>query len=939
MTRRIVKLSVPALVLAAWVAATQLFGATPTPPPTAAQSGDTIIILDASGSMNERIRGESKIVIARRVVRELVESLPEQTRLGLVAYSHRRNSCDDIELLIPPGPLDKAAFIAAVDALKPNGRTPVSASLEFAAAALNYTKNKGSIILVSDGEETCGGDPCATARKLAQGAAGLTVHAVAFDLSARQAKAFACVASATNGRFLQANDAATLKDALVVAVAEASVPVKTAPPAEDLSPATITVPPEVQAGADFSVTWTGPNNPGDYLCIVPRGAAEDAYENTAYTRQGSPLTMTALLDAGPVEVRYIAGRSRKVLGRAALTITPVGVTLSAADQSIAGAPLHVTWSGPNNRGDYITIVPKSAADDTYSRYHDTEKGSPATLTTPIEPGEAEIRYISGQGRRVLARRPLRIVPAVITLNAPADAVAGSIVEVAWTGPNHDGDFLVIMPKSAADGAWRRTAPTRQGSPAKLTVPIEPGDGEVRYISGEGHKVLARRALKVTAAEVALEGPDEAIAGSSVEITWSGPNHPEDFLVVVPKSAADGAWQRTTAARNGSPAKLTVPIEPGAGEIRYLSGVGHKVLARRPMQIVAAEIALEAPAEVLAGSVVDVTWSGPANENDFLVITPKSAADGAWKRTTYTRGGSPAKVVAPIEPGEAEIRYVSGIGYKVLARRPIKVSAAEVTLDAPAEVLAGSEASVTWTGPNLNNDFLVITAKSAPDGAWSRTSYTRKGSPTLVGVPIEPGDGEIRYISGEGYKVLARRPVKIVAATITIDAPAEVIVASEVSVAWTGPNNANDFMGIVPKSAPDGSWSRTAYTRNGSPLKLLAPSAPGECEIRYYAGTGNKVLARRAIAVKAADIVLTPPPQAVAGSTVRVEWSGPNNAGDYLTIVPKDAKDNATGQYAYTRTGSPAQVVAPRTAGAAEVRYVNGGDRRVLARADITLTAP
>src|SRR5687767_5277877 len=419
--------------------------------------------------MNERIRGETKIVIARRAVRELVESLPSNTRLGLVAYSHRRNACDDIELLIPPAPLDKAAFIAAVDALKPNGRTPVAASIEFAALALNYTKNKASIILVSDGEETCGGDPCATARKLSERAAGLTIHAVAFDLTARQAKAFACVASTTKGRFLQANDAATLKDALVVAVTESTVAVKAQPPAENLSPATITVPPAVAAGADFSASWTGPNNPGDYLCIVPAGAPDDAYENTSYTRQGSPLTMTALLDAGRAEVRYIAGRSRKILGRAALAITPVGVTLAAADESVAGSPIQISWKGPNNRGDYITIVPKSAADDASGKYFETSKGTAVKGTTPIQPGDAEIRYISGQGRRVLARRPLRIVPAKVTLDAAAEVVAGSAMEVTWTGPNHDDDFLVIVPKASPDTAWRQPLATRRGSPAKMTA--------------------------------------------------------------------------------------------------------------------------------------------------------------------------------------------------------------------------------------------------------------------------------------------------------------------------------------------------------------------------------------------------------------------------------------------------------------------------------------
>ena len=60
-------------------------------------AGATIIVLDASGSMVERINGETKIDIAKRAVRELVASLPDDTRLGLVVYSHRKpDDCDDI---------------------------------------------------------------------------------------------------------------------------------------------------------------------------------------------------------------------------------------------------------------------------------------------------------------------------------------------------------------------------------------------------------------------------------------------------------------------------------------------------------------------------------------------------------------------------------------------------------------------------------------------------------------------------------------------------------------------------------------------------------------------------------------------------------------------------------------------------------------------------
>ena len=106
--------------------------------------------------MRERIKGEAKIDIAKRAVRELVGGLPATARLGLVVYGHRSlNDCDDIELLVPPGPLDQAAFVAAVEKIKPRGMTPLSAALVFAARALDYTKKPANIILVSDGVETC----------------------------------------------------------------------------------------------------------------------------------------------------------------------------------------------------------------------------------------------------------------------------------------------------------------------------------------------------------------------------------------------------------------------------------------------------------------------------------------------------------------------------------------------------------------------------------------------------------------------------------------------------------------------------------------------------------------------------------------------------------------------------------------------------------------
>ncbi len=92
-----------------------------------APSPDLLLILEASGSMWGQIEGENKIVIARRVLGDLIDGLPADSDAGLVAYGHRREGdCDDIETILPLGPLDKAAMRASVEGLNPKGRTPIT---------------------------------------------------------------------------------------------------------------------------------------------------------------------------------------------------------------------------------------------------------------------------------------------------------------------------------------------------------------------------------------------------------------------------------------------------------------------------------------------------------------------------------------------------------------------------------------------------------------------------------------------------------------------------------------------------------------------------------------------------------------------------------------------------------------------------------------------
>lgn len=186
-----------------------------TPSLGSAQQGDSdpiLLVLDGSGSMWGQINGEPKITIARDVLSGLIDGWSEDTPLGIVAYGHRRKQdCSDIETLIPVAPFDARAVRHAIDSVTPLGHTPLTRAVGQAADAL---PQGGTIILVTDGIETCEGDPCALGRELAARGINLTTHVVGFDLGGEDTTALQCLAGETGGQYFDASDANGLAAAL-----------------------------------------------------------------------------------------------------------------------------------------------------------------------------------------------------------------------------------------------------------------------------------------------------------------------------------------------------------------------------------------------------------------------------------------------------------------------------------------------------------------------------------------------------------------------------------------------------------------------------------------------------------------------------------------------------------------------------------------------------
>ncbi len=188
------------------------------PQPAGAGEG-VMFILDASGSMWAEMGDGHRITVARDAMDEVIADLPEITRLGLVAYGHRsRGDCDDIELLIEPGEMDREAFLRTVQEINPRGMTPIAASVEHAVEVLRDHEGRHTLVLLSDGLENCGGDPCAAVHAAREAGLDFVMHVIGFALGDADPGQLQCMAKAGGGGYFSADSAAELIGALGQAV-------------------------------------------------------------------------------------------------------------------------------------------------------------------------------------------------------------------------------------------------------------------------------------------------------------------------------------------------------------------------------------------------------------------------------------------------------------------------------------------------------------------------------------------------------------------------------------------------------------------------------------------------------------------------------------------------------------------------------------------------
>lgn len=698
----------------------------------------TILVLDESGSMWAQLaEGRSRIEVARDVLAEFLTGRDGQAPLGVIAYGHnRKGDCTDIEVIAPVGAQDGAALAGRLRDLMPKGKTPLADALRLAGQAIPLTAEEADIVLITDGLESCGGDPCAVAAELEQQGIPVRAHVVGFGLTEGEIAQIACVAEATGGQVLSAQSGEELALALNTV---------------DLPPTEISLslrPVDALMGDVLGyVDWVVTDSAGQEVAraegagTLPVDLMAGDYSVLAmapgYT--GSMALSVAADTAGVVDV---------LLDR-----TDAHVFLIAEDEETGAELAEASWVLRAEDGMEIAV----------------EGGGQGYLLVP--PGQYQITAMLDD-RTATEERGFELGDYTVTLalaaplleatlDAPPEAVAGAQIEVSWTGPDDQNDFVTVLPDGAPDGDEGNLARTYHGNPASLKLPDATGAWELRYIHAPSGRVLARQPITLTEAGATLEAPDEAIAGARISVNWQGPDNQNDFVTVVEAGAPDEVEGNLARTYRGNPADLLLPDGLGAYELRYVLAQSGRVLARRPITLTEPSAALQDPGPILPGGRFKVVWEGPDNQNDFITIVPKGASETEEGPLARTYRGSPAEIKSPEAPGSYELRYVLAQSGRVLAVLPVEVGGGAVSLALDGAAKVGQPIRVNWTGPGRYEDFIeIVPVGAAADLKALRSARASQGNPATLSAPPSPGRYQLRYRASDSGEVLSEIEIEV-----------------------------------------------------------------------------------------------------------------------------------------------------------------------------------
>ncbi|MEQ9394754.1 vWA domain-containing protein [Haliea sp.] len=403
--------------------------------------------------------------------------------------------------------------------------------------------------------------------------------------------------------------------------------------------------------------------------------------------------------------------------------------LEAPERAHIRETLKIHWTAPEAGG---LLEIRSTTGTPVRGSYAYVRDNPQPILAPEAPGEYRIVLL--QEKEVRASADLTVFLPEAGVEAPASIDAGADFEVAWTGPNSRQDLLVIAERDGPRirGASYTYVGNSRGGKAKLRAPLDPGEYDVAYLSGS--TILARAAVSVASINATLHHAPEVHAGGTLRVTWEGPRNAQDQITFASRDGEPLRGSSYVYVNNGDDnvVSLRAPEQPGSLDVVYT--VGGRVIGRSPVEVMPAQIALDAPAEVQAVKPFIATWQGNGNHGDRIEVMD---AEGGTLAYSYIRTDEPeTRLVAPPVDGDFTLVYVTRHG-REMARHPLRVLPAP---EPPGTLLVEQVRPALGPGDAVGVIFDASGSMLQRLDGERRVEIARQTLAALVSDTIPPGTG-------------------------------------------------------------------------------------------------------------------------------------------------------------------------------------------------------
>jgi len=579
-------------------------------------ASEIVLILDASGSMWGQIEGQNKIAIAKTVLKNLVDELPDNTKVGLIAYGHReKGDCKDIETIVEPGPLDKALVNQKIDALNPKGKTPITDSVLMAFDLVKANENATTVVLVSDGIETCGGDPCKAVKDAREAGIKFIMHVVGFDVGDVDVSELECAAQAGGGLYLSAKNAGELSEALEKAV---------------------DIPAELPTGK-LSVKVTAGGNLQDSMLILTNSdTGEELKGQRTYSSSNTNPRVISLPDGTyDLEIRPLGMKGVDSRSISAIEIKQGEVAEKEVDFGFGEFSVKVVRNGKLTDATVKVYKVDTQEIVAQSRTYTNDSSNPKVIK--LDPGvyDVEVTALEIKSNPTQKLNALEILSGEKLENV-IDYSSGTLKVGAFQGEKFVDAVVRVKDSDTGEQITQsRTYTSSNSNPKAFELSPSVYDVEVSALGIVGNPTQNFNAVEIVASET-VEKTAQFSSGTLKVGALEGEKLLDAAVSVTDTKTGEKITQgRTYLSSNSNPKAFELPPGIYNIEVKSLAIIGHPVIKFESIEVKATET-VEQTAQFSSGVLVVEAKQGGALADSMVSITNTRTGEKIASGRTYDK---------------------------------------------------------------------------------------------------------------------------------------------------------------------------------------------------------------------------------------------------------------------------------------------------------------